>query len=101
MYGDLKAPADLAVGDPIFANLAIFNDGNYVMGGVLKSGDPSYNIIFMWAFRANGTQYSRWPIDVSDVEDFEFNTLEFQLNGCEYVLNVEEKKNEGFLQMTF
>ena len=99
MQGDITAPEYLSEGSPIVATIANYDDGNFVQGGVLKSGDPVYNIIFMWAFMPNGTQYTEWPIDVSDVEDFEMETLEFQLNGCDYVLRIEERKSQGFLQL--
>ena len=101
MQGDLSAPNYLDQGSPIVRSVAKFDDGNLVEGGVLKSGDPTYNIIFMWVFMPNGTQYSEWPIDVSDFEDFDIDALEFKLNGCDYVLRIEERKNEVFLQLGF
>lgn len=47
----------------------------------------------MWVFLANGTQYSGWPIDVSDYEDFNINELEFEINEKQYKLEIQERNN--------
>lgn len=93
MQGRLNAeiPENIDKGSPIVASYAEFPDGNYVFGGVLKSGQPEYNSIFMWAFRPNGTQFQEWPLDVSDVEDFEAKSMIFELDGCEYELEIKER----------
>lgn len=95
MQGRLNAdiPKDIDKGSPIVASYAEFPDGNYVFGGVLKSGQTEYNSIFMWAFRPNGTQFPEWPLDVSDVEDFEAKSMIFELDGCEYELEIKERSS--------
>lgn len=51
MYGETTVPSDMDAGSPIVMASAIFEDGTSVLGGVLKSNDPTdYNIKFMWVF---------------------------------------------------
>ena len=94
MQGDLKSqvPKDLQLNTPLVASKAFFPNGNYVVGGVLKSDNDDFNTIFFWVFNKNGTQYPGWAIDVSDYEDFLFDQLNFEVEGCEYNLKIDEQK---------
>lgn len=96
MQGDLNKliPKNIDLGSPIIASIAVFPDGNYVIGGILKSGEEKYNIIFMWVFNSDGKQYDGWPIDVSDMEDFDSTGFTFKLgnDNCDYTLHIAEKK---------
>ena len=101
MQGTHTTPiaSTIDVNSPIVGSIARFPDGTWVHGGVLKSGKAEYNIIFMWVFHKNGTQYADWPIDVSDFEDFESTEYQFQLGKCDYVLKVvDEVEKTSFLQ---
>jgi len=96
MQGDLnpQIPTEMEINSPIMASTAVFPNGNYVIGGVLKSGNADLNTIFMWVFNKNGTQYPGWVIDVSDYEDFDLNGMDFEVEGCQHTMKVEEKKSE-------
>jgi hypothetical protein len=94
MQGATSVPDDIETGSPIVMATAIFEDGTWVAGGVLKGDSPAeYNIIFMWVFDINGNKYPRWPIDVGDVEDFFLSAIYFSLPGGEddeYLLKIVE-----------
>lgn len=94
MYGETTVPSDMDAGSPIVMASAIFEDGTSVLGGVLKSNDPTdYNIKFMWVFDKSGNQYPGWPIDTSDDEDFFSSGYYFSLTDSEedqYLLNIVE-----------
>jgi len=91
MEGKLQPPSEMDTDSPVFASIATFPNGVWVIGGVSKSGKKEYNSIFMWAFRPDGSQYPGYPIDVSDMEDFDVNSMSFELEGCSYELRVVEK----------
>ena len=95
MQGELNAkiPKNIEKDSPIVASVASFPDGNYIIGGVLKSDNQEFNPIFFWVFNQQGQQYSDWPIDVSDFEDFDVGLMEFELNGCPYVFEIKERTN--------
>lgn len=91
MQGSAPVPNEMNAGSPVVMATAKFEDGTWVAGGVYKGTNPTdFNVKFMWVFDANGNQYSGWPIDVSDHEDFLGNAYSFELNGVEYQLNVVE-----------
>ena len=99
MQGDTEVPSELDPGSPIvMATSTRFDDGKgtWAVGGVYKSDTPSeYNIIFFWAFDADGNQYPGWPIDVSDAQDFEISSIIFALDRDaddpdEYLLKIVE-----------
>jgi hypothetical protein len=96
MQGTGPVPDKINAGSPIVMAWARFKDGTQVAGGVYKSDTPAdYNVKFMWVFDANGNQYSGWPIDVSDDEDFLGKAYGFSLTPDgepTHVLKIAEKR---------
>ena len=92
MYGEAAVPDKIDHGSPIVQAGAAFADGIQVVGGVLKSEAPDeYNIKFMWVFDKHGHQYSGWPIDTSDHEDFQHEEYDFVIDDQHYQLTVQEQ----------
>ncbi len=97
MQGQAPVPDQINTGSPVVMASARFEDGTWVAGGVYKGEDPTdFNVKFMWVFDANGNQYSGWPIDVSDNEDFLQTGYSFSLNegvDGEYLLKIVEAES--------
>jgi hypothetical protein len=99
MQGQAQPPVpdQLDTGSPIVMAHAVFDNGTWVAGGVIKGDNPTdYNIKFMWVFDINGNQYPGWPIDVSDNENFLQTGYSFSLTDGvddEYMLNIVEAES--------
>ncbi|QFY42068.1 hypothetical protein F6R98_05020 [Candidatus Methylospira mobilis] len=96
MQGSTPVSNKIYTGTPIVMAISTaYADGTRVVGGVLKSENPTEcNYKFMWAFDKNGNQCPFWPIDVGDHEDFYTSSLDFSLEvegvEQEYLLNIVE-----------
>ncbi len=93
MAGEVPVSEDVYLHQPIVMATTTFENGISILGGVLKSSEPTaYNIKSITAYDANG-QYLQ-AIDVSDHEDFRSNRLVFCLGDdetVEYELKLLEK----------
>ena len=91
-----KIPEGVNEGEYLSASSATFSDGIQVIGGVAMGpqGEDGYNYLLFFLFDKNFMRIGGWPIDPSDWEDFQFTSLEFNLNDDEsltYILEIKEE----------
>lgn len=87
-----KIPEGVSEGSFLAASYAKFSDGVSVFGGVAV-GTADYNYPMFNVFDKDDNRIGGWPIDPSDWEDFQVNSVEFTLNDEEdptYILNIVE-----------
>ncbi|WP_298516819.1 hypothetical protein [uncultured Kordia sp.] len=87
-----KIPQGITEGNFLAASYAQFSDGVFVFGGVAV-GTKDFNYPLFMVFDKDYNQIGGWPIDPSDWEDFQVNSIEFAVNDAEdpmYTLNIVE-----------